>query len=507
MCSMEPLVDLSIADQDGASSSPPGNPNSPGTMGAAESSSQSQDEPQRSRRTSRFLRDSAMGAYVYEQGRRNGANETEADLSRQFEDLDRKFLADLDRERDEQKYTVDKIRAHHQAEIAARNDLEKQQIKGVRIATRRLQMIGEQEREQMSDHVKGLISIFEAEIQQMKTDHGHKVNHLYKKIDKLVVEKDQDIQQWNAVHRGYEAEMEKSQIHIKHLVEVVNKLTTARAQELMDFMCAYLHREQPPEEIYREYEAELKETLTRDPNLQKQKEAKSEKAQNNDEEIGPQTTPQQTRTETAKLVAEKDQAILDWQNVCQEHEAELRQLRGYNKELEQKLGKVEGELKDWVGPNTQGAGTAAKNTAQTTMNGQAILNDTQTQAHGLQQAMDHDTELQQLRVQNAEQRQIISSLQWSLARIGRQLPFSSHQPWVRYAPEPTTPPPSIHSHSSPELQQPFLADYVSQQDRLGRTPRTVVASLIPKPVVSLPKPRGATGISTADRMEDHPGHR
>ncbi|KAL8941911.1 MAG: hypothetical protein Q9211_001606 [Gyalolechia sp. 1 TL-2023] len=478
-------------------------------MGAAPTSSQSQDERQRSRRTSRFLRNSAMGAYIYDQGRRNGANDTEADLSRQFEELDRKFLADLDRERDEQKQTVDKIRANHQAEIAVRNNLEKQQIKGVCIATRRLQMIGEQERERMSEQVQGLISMFEAEMQQVKAEHEHKVDHLYKKIDQLVVEKDQEVQQWNAVHRGYEADMGKSQNHTKHLVEVVNKLTTRRAQELVDLLGDQFHSEHPPEEIYQDYEAALKKAFSYDPDLAKQDEAEWEQAQNNDAETGPRMIPVRTQRDTKKLIAKKDQAVLDREKACQEHEAELRQLRGYIKALEHKLRNAGGEVKDWMGPGSQGTGTAAKQSGPNTTNGQGLRNDMQTQtpARGSQRAMDRDTELQQLRSQNAEQRQIINGLQWSLAQLGRQRPFASHQPWLRYGPNPTTPPPSIHSQSSPELQQPSGADYVSQQDGLGRRSRALGASLVPKPVVSLPKPRGAMGIPTANRIDDQPGHR
>ncbi|KAL8936250.1 MAG: hypothetical protein Q9216_005030 [Gyalolechia sp. 2 TL-2023] len=476
-------------------------------MGAAEFSYQNQGEPQRPRRSSRFLRDSAMGAYIYDQGRRNGANETEADLSRQFEELDRKFLADLDHERDEQKQTVEKIRANHEAEIAARNNLEKQQTKSVHFATRRLQMIGEQEREQMNDQVRGLISIFETEIQQMKMEHEHKVNHLYKKIDKLVVEKDQDAQQWNAVHRGYEAEMEKSQNHIEQLVDAVNRLTTGRAQELMNFICDRFLYGHPPEEIYREYEAELKGIFTRDPSLQKKKEAESEKARTDGAETEPQFIAQQTRMVAEKLVAEKDQAILEWKKQCQEYEVELRRLRGSNTELEWRLRKAEGEVKYRVGSMTPGTWTAAKQTGQSTLNSQAPFNDRQIQVHGSHQAMDHDREARQLRVQNANQREIICGLQWSLTQLGRQLPFPSRQPWMGYAPERTTPSPSIHSQLSPELQQPSPANYVSQQDGLGRMPRAMVGSMAPKPIVSLPKPRGAFGMSTAKRIEDNADHR
>ncbi|KAL8840137.1 MAG: hypothetical protein Q9170_001485 [Blastenia crenularia] len=109
--------------------------------------------------------------------------------SRQLEELNRKYLADLDRECDEQKYAVSKVKDIYQAAIATKPVLPKWHSDGSRTVMHRFPAAEEQGREQMNDKIMSLIDMHEEEMKQMKVEHEHKVDHLYNKIEKLVIEK------------------------------------------------------------------------------------------------------------------------------------------------------------------------------------------------------------------------------------------------------------------------------------------------------------------------------
>ncbi len=155
----------------------------------SQSSSDSQDKPQTSRRTSRFIRESVMSAIIYNQGRRKESREAEVTLRQRCEDMDRKFLADLERERDEQRRTVDQIRRDHRIEATITSLTAKRHVDGARLATQKYQVALEKECEQISRKMTALTAMHEQERQQMKDEHEYKVDHLYNKISKLVAEK------------------------------------------------------------------------------------------------------------------------------------------------------------------------------------------------------------------------------------------------------------------------------------------------------------------------------
>lgn len=155
-----------------------------------------------------------MSSYIYNRGRQSGSHETEAALRQQHEELDRKFLADLERERDQQKRAVDKMKIDHRAEVTSRSLAETQHVEGARLATRKYQVALENEREQSARKLRALASIHEQERGQMKEEHDYKVNHLYEKIGRLVAEKTEGQE---TMRQEYAAELEQKQAYIEYL--------------------------------------------------------------------------------------------------------------------------------------------------------------------------------------------------------------------------------------------------------------------------------------------------
>ncbi|KAL8768799.1 MAG: hypothetical protein Q9209_005088 [Squamulea sp. 1 TL-2023] len=155
-----------------------------------------------------------MSAIIYNQGRRRGSQEAEIALRQQYEDLDRKFLADLERERDEQRRTVDKIKSDHRTEATITSLTAQRHVDGARMATRKYQVALDKECEQSARKLMALTSMHEQERQQMKEEHVYKVDHLYGKISKLVAEKTND---QDAVRREYESALEQKQAYIETL--------------------------------------------------------------------------------------------------------------------------------------------------------------------------------------------------------------------------------------------------------------------------------------------------
>ncbi|KAL8803519.1 MAG: hypothetical protein Q9182_003120 [Xanthomendoza sp. 2 TL-2023] len=192
----------------------------PGTPCASGSSTDSHDTSQKARRPSRNVRESFMNAYVYNRGRRSGTQEAEAALRQQHEELGRKMVADLERELDEQKRTVDKIKIDHRVEITTRKLADQWHVDEARMAARKYQAALEEEREQSARKLRMLMSLHEQECGQMKEDHEYKVNHLYEKISKLAAEKTQG---QDTVRQEYAAELKQKQAYIEELEKNVEK--------------------------------------------------------------------------------------------------------------------------------------------------------------------------------------------------------------------------------------------------------------------------------------------
>ncbi|KAL8907610.1 MAG: hypothetical protein Q9171_005781 [Xanthocarpia ochracea] len=190
------------------------NLDAPLASNTSESSSDSQDKPQVSRRTSHFVRESVVSAIIYNQGRRKGSQEAEVSLRQRCEDMDRKFLADLERERDEQRQTVDQIRRDHRIEATITSLTAKRHVDGARLATQKYQVALEKECEQTSRKMAALTVMHEQERQQMKDEHEYKVDHLYNKISKLVAEKADN---QDAVRGAYDSALTQKQEYIEML--------------------------------------------------------------------------------------------------------------------------------------------------------------------------------------------------------------------------------------------------------------------------------------------------
>ncbi|KAL8656975.1 MAG: hypothetical protein Q9226_002391 [Calogaya cf. arnoldii] len=176
--------------------------------------STSENTPQPPRRASHFVRESVMNAIVYNQGRRRGYQEAEVALRREFEDLDLKFAADLEQEREEQRRTVDKMKMDHRTEATITSLDAKRHVDEARFVMLKYQAAFKYECEQSGRKMRVLSLMHEQERQQMKEAHDYKVNHLYTKISKLVAEKtnDQDTVRWE-----YESAMEQKQTYIEAL--------------------------------------------------------------------------------------------------------------------------------------------------------------------------------------------------------------------------------------------------------------------------------------------------
>ncbi|KAL8724191.1 MAG: hypothetical protein Q9166_008088 [cf. Caloplaca sp. 2 TL-2023] len=142
--------------------------------------------------------------------------------TQQYEELDRKYLADLEPERKEQKRTVEKIRIDHQAKVTTRTHSERRIVDGVRMATRKYQVALEKERKENTRRLEALTSMHEQECKQMKEEFKYKVEHLYDKTSKLVVEKTED---QDTVRQEYKAELEQKQVYIE---ELETRLGTAK---------------------------------------------------------------------------------------------------------------------------------------------------------------------------------------------------------------------------------------------------------------------------------------
>ncbi|KAL8785137.1 MAG: hypothetical protein Q9213_003555 [Squamulea squamosa] len=190
------------------------NLDAPPTSNTTGSRSDSAATPRARKRTSRLVRESAMSAIIYNQGRRRGSQETEMALRQQYEDLDRKFLADLEREREEQRRTVDKIRSDHRTEATITSLTAQRHVDGARMATRKYQVALDKECEQSARKLMALTLMHEQERQQMKEEHEYKVDHLYGKISKLVAEKTDD---QDTVRREYESALEQKQAYVETL--------------------------------------------------------------------------------------------------------------------------------------------------------------------------------------------------------------------------------------------------------------------------------------------------
>ncbi|KAL8854785.1 MAG: hypothetical protein Q9221_000291 [Calogaya cf. arnoldii] len=186
----------------------------PLTPSTSESSTDSEDTPQPPRRASHFVRESVMNAIVYNQGRRRGYQEAEVALRREFEDLDLKFTADLEQEREEQRRMVDKIKMDHRTEATITSLDAKRHVDEARFIMLKYQAAFKYECEQSGHKMRVLTSMHEQERQQMKEAHDYKVNHLYTKISKLITEKTSD---QDTVRREYESAMELKQTYIEEL--------------------------------------------------------------------------------------------------------------------------------------------------------------------------------------------------------------------------------------------------------------------------------------------------
>ncbi|CAO1599784.1 hypothetical protein XANCAGTX0491_003498 [Xanthoria calcicola] len=186
----------------------------PLTPDSSASSSDSEDTPTSSRRPSRFVRESVMNAIIYNQGRRRGSQETEVTLRQQYEDLDQKYLVDIESEREEQKRTVDRIKTDHRTEATMTSLTAKQHIDEARRGMLKYQAALKIECELSARKINALASMHEQERQQMKEAHDYKVDHLYTKISKLAASQTDGR---DAVLRDYESSMEQKQKYIETL--------------------------------------------------------------------------------------------------------------------------------------------------------------------------------------------------------------------------------------------------------------------------------------------------
>ncbi|KAL8998506.1 MAG: hypothetical protein Q9169_002449 [Polycauliona sp. 2 TL-2023] len=180
----------------------------------SDSSSDSEDIPEPARRTSHFVRESVMNAIVYNQGRRKGSQEADLLLQQHSEQLEQKFATDLEREREGQRRTVDKIKMDHRIETTAIGLDAKRHIDEARSAMLKYRAAFKYECEQGIRKTNALTSMHEQERQEMKEEHDYKVDHLYRKISKLIAEKTDD---QDKLRQEYELAMGKNQTYIEML--------------------------------------------------------------------------------------------------------------------------------------------------------------------------------------------------------------------------------------------------------------------------------------------------
>ncbi|KAL8813258.1 MAG: hypothetical protein Q9223_005626 [Gallowayella weberi] len=195
----------------------------PVTPCASGFSTDGHEPSQKARRPSRNVRESFMSAYVYNRGRLSGSQEAEAALRQQREELERKVVADLERELEEQKRAVDKIKIDHRVEVTTRKLADKWHVEEARMTARKYQAALEQEREHNARKLRMLMSLHQQDRGQMKDDHDYKVNHLYEKISKLVAEKTQG---QDTVRQEYAAELKQKQAYIEELEKKIERHAT-----------------------------------------------------------------------------------------------------------------------------------------------------------------------------------------------------------------------------------------------------------------------------------------
>ncbi|KAL8671501.1 MAG: hypothetical protein Q9168_003993 [Polycauliona sp. 1 TL-2023] len=180
----------------------------------SDSSSDYNGTPEPARRHSHFVRESVMNAIIYNQGRRKGSHEADLLLQQHYEQLDQKFMADLEREREEQRREVDQIKVDHRSEATAIGLNAKRHVDEARSAMLKYQAAFRYECEQSTRKTIALTSMHEQERQQMKEEHDYKVDHLYSKISKLIAEKTDG---QDSVRLEYELAMEEKQTYIELL--------------------------------------------------------------------------------------------------------------------------------------------------------------------------------------------------------------------------------------------------------------------------------------------------